>query len=54
MLILELREGEAVQISDDIVIRFSDIHKTQIKLAIEAPAEVSVARAELLGELEYE
>jgi len=29
-------------------------HKTQIKLAIEAPAEVSVARAELLGELEYE
>ena len=54
MLILELKEGEAVQISDDIVIRFNDIHKTQIKLAIEAPAEVSVARAELLGELEYE
>ena len=50
MLILELKEGEAVQISDDIVIRFSDIHKTQIKLAIEAPAEVSVARAESLGE----
>jgi len=29
MLVLELKEGEAIQISDDIVIRFSDIHKTQ-------------------------
>jgi len=54
MLILELKEGEAVQISDDVVIRFNDIHKKQIKLAIEEPAEVSVARAELLGELKYD
>jgi len=54
MLILELKEGEAIQIYDDIVIRFNDTHKTQIKLAIEAPIDVPVVRAELLGELEYE
>ena len=54
MLILELKGGEAVKISDDIVIRFNDIHKAQIKLAIEAPVDVPVVRAELLGELEYE
>ena len=54
MLILELKEGEAIQIYDDIVIRFNDTHKTQIKLAFEAPFDVPVVRAELLGELEYE
>jgi len=54
MLILGLKEGEAIQISDDIVIRFNDILKTQIKLAIEAPIDVPVVRAELLEELEYE
>ena len=54
MLILELKEGEAIQISDDIVIRFNDIHKAQIKLVIEAPIDVPVVRAELLGDLQYE
>jgi len=48
------KEGEAVQISDDMVIRFNDIHQKQIKVAIEAPIDVPVVRAELLGELEYE
>ena len=54
MLILELKEGEAIQISDAVVIRFSDSHKKQIKVAIEASIDVPVVRAELLGELEYE
>jgi carbon storage regulator CsrA len=54
MLILELKEGEAIQISDDIVIRFNDIHKKQIKVAIEAPVDLHVVRAELLEELNYE
>jgi carbon storage regulator CsrA len=53
MLILELKEGEAIQIFDDIVIRFNDIYK-KIKVAIEAPVDVPVVRAELLGELQYE
>jgi carbon storage regulator CsrA len=48
------KEGESIQISDDIVIRFNDIHQKQIKVAIEAPIDVPVVRAELLGELEYE
>ena len=54
MLILGLKEGEAIQISDAVVIRFSDSHKKQIKVAIEASIDVPVVRAELLGELEYE
>jgi len=54
MLILELKEGEAIQISDAVVIRFSDSNKKQIKVAIEASIDVPVVRAELLGELEYE
>ena len=54
MLFYTRKEGEAVQISDDMVIRFNDIHQKQIKVAIEAPIDVPVVRAELLGELEYE
>mgnify|MGYP002283132602 FL=1 len=54
MLFNTRKEGESIQISDDIVIRFNDIHQKQIKVAIEAPIDVPVVRAELLGELEYE
>ena len=54
MLFYIRKEGEAVQISDDMVIRFNDIHQKQIKVASEAPIDMPVVRAELLSELEYE
>ena len=46
MLILTLTEGEAIHIAENLVIRFSDIHKSQIKLGIDAPRSLQIHRAE--------
>jgi len=46
MLILTLTEGEAIHIAENLVIRFSDIHKSQIKLGIDAPRSLQILRAE--------
>lgn len=54
MLFFTRKEGDAIHISDDVIIRFNGIHKTQIKLAIEAPMDVSLTRSKVLGELQYE
>ena len=51
MLILKLKEGEAIQISDDIVIRFNDIHQKQIKVASEAPIDMPVRNNATLSSL---
>lgn len=47
MLVLTRRLGETIVIGDDIVIKVVDIHGKQIRIGIEAPAEVSVYRGEI-------
>lgn len=47
MLVLTRRLGETIVIGDDIVIKIVDIHGKQIRIGIEAPAEVSVYRGEI-------
>ena len=47
MLVLTVKLGEPIIIGDDIVIKIVDIHGKQIRLDIEAPAEVNVYRGEI-------
>ena len=51
MLILTRREGEAINIGDNVQVRVHRIHGGSIKLAIEAPKEVKVLRDELEKEV---
>ncbi len=47
MLILTRRLGEGVKIGDNIKITVAKINKGQIKIGIEAPKEVVIAREEV-------
>ncbi len=50
MLVLTRRLGESVIIGDNIKITIEKISKGQIKIGIEAPKEVVVAREEVVKE----
>ena len=47
MLVLSRKLGEKIQIGEDICITVVDIDRGKIRLGIEAPADVSVAREEV-------
>ncbi len=51
MLVLARRLGESLIIGDDIKITVEKISKSQIKLGIEAPKEVVIAREEVVKEI---
>ena len=48
MLILTRRPGESIHVGDDIEISVLEIRGNQVRLGINAPAEVLVLRSELL------
>ena len=48
MLILTRRPGESIQVGEDIEISVLEIRGNQVRLGINAPAEVLVLRSELL------
>lgn len=48
MLFLTRRDGEALIIGDDIVVTVMAIKGNQVRIGIEAPAHVNIARNELL------
>ena len=48
MLMLQLRTGEYITISDNVVVQVSEISGERCKLMIEAPREIPVVRGELL------
>lgn len=48
MLILQRKKGQAIHIGDNIKITVTEIGNDQVKLAIDAPREVLIAREELL------
>lgn len=50
MLILERRLGEQIKIGDDIVITIVEVRGGSVRLGIEAPVEIPIARDELLHE----
>jgi carbon storage regulator len=47
MLVLSRRANESIQIGDSVRIRVARISGTRVRLAIDAPAEMRVLRAEL-------
>ena len=49
MLILTRRPGESIQVGDDIEISVLEIRGNQVRIGINAPAEVLVLRSELLN-----
>ncbi len=54
MLILTRKLGESIVIGDNIVVTVSDIKKTQVKLGIIAPKDVTVNREEVVKEIKGE
>lgn len=48
MLILQRRKGEALKIGENITISVSDMGADWVKIAIDAPSDVKIMRAELM------
>lgn len=48
MLILQRRPGESLTIGEDITVSVVSIERGRVRLAISAPADVSILRSELL------
>lgn len=48
MLILQRKKSQSITIGDNIKITILDIGNEQIKIAIDAPREISIARSELI------
>lgn len=48
MLVLQRKKGQAVQIGDTVTIRITEVGADWVKLAIDAPREVTVLREELV------
>ena len=47
MLVLTRKQGEKIQIGENIVVKVIKTGKSTVKIGIEAPSEVRVMRAEL-------
>jgi len=52
MLILARKEDESIVIGDNITIKIVSIEKGVVKLGIEAPADISILRSELIRAVE--
>jgi carbon storage regulator len=51
MLVLTRKVGERIQLGDNITVTLVKIHGNTVRLGIEAPPEMSVARKELIQRL---
>ena len=54
MLVLTRKEGEKIQIGDDITIMIMEIKGKQVRVGIEAPADVTVHREEIYLKIQEE
>ncbi|MEM9827567.1 MAG: carbon storage regulator [Planctomycetota bacterium] len=52
MLVLSRKEGESLQIGDDVVLTVSRISSNRVAIAIDAPKSVQVKRSELPDKVE--
>lgn len=52
MLVLQRKEGQSILIGDDIEIKFMAVNGHTVKIAIEAPKDVSILRKELQEAIE--
>lgn len=51
MLVITRKTGETILIGDHIQVTVADIQKGKVKIAIEAPREVSIFRKEIVDEV---
>ncbi len=54
MLVLTRRLGETIIINNNIKIKVVGIKKSQVKLAIEAPKEITIYREEIYEKIKQE
>lgn len=54
MLALSRFKGESIKIGDDIVVQIVDIKNDKVRIAIEAPQDVSVHRQEVYDAIQRE
>ena len=54
MLVVTRKQGESILIGDDIEVSVSKIEDGSVKIAIQAPREMSILRKELYKEVESE
>ncbi|GAA0472259.1 carbon storage regulator CsrA [Alkalibacillus silvisoli] len=54
MLVLTRKQGESIQINDDIEIKVIGIEGDQIKLGIDAPKHVDIHRKEIYQQIREE
>lgn len=54
MLVLSRRVGESLVIGDDIVVTVLDVRSDGVRIGIDAPRHVRVARSEILAAIERE
>lgn len=47
MLVIQRRRGEGARIGDEIFVKVLEIGRNRVKLGIEAPADLTIARDEL-------
>lgn len=52
MLVLQRKEGQSILIGEDIEIKFMAVNGHAVKIAIEAPRDVSIVRKELQEAIE--
>lgn len=52
MLVLTRKLNQEIRISENIVVRVIDIKGNQVRLGIEAPADVAILREELLTKVQ--
>jgi len=48
MLVLSRKESEAIHIGNDIKVTILEIHNTYVRVGIDAPKEMNIAREEIL------
>lgn len=54
MLILTRRIGESLKIGDDITVTVLGINRNQVKIGVDAPADVAVHREEIYQKVQRE
>ncbi|MET3697650.1 carbon storage regulator CsrA [Bacillus oleivorans] len=54
MLVLTRKNGESIQIGDDIEITILSVKNDQVKIGIKAPKDIEIVRKEILDMIEEE
>jgi carbon storage regulator len=53
MLVLTRKPDERIQIGDDIWITIAEIRQNSVRVGIEAPRDINIAREELLDQRDH-